>query len=175
MQKNISSVILERTVTDGGTSQSRLNKDGSSDQRKHNCGSAKRTVYTVQQKWDMIEDCEHWLSKNEGSTLQKYIKTNNLSAKMKDYLSTNKNGWQYPVQRSKIYNSVKDATLKKFKVPNRRQVNRTKFPLMESALKQEIIERRKRKARVSSMWMKQRARKICRYYYPESNFSATQG
>lgn len=123
----------------------------------------------------MIEDCEHWLSENEGSTLQKYIKTNNLPAKMKDYLSTNKNGWRYPAQRSKIYNYVKDATLKKLKVPSRRQANQTKFPLIESALKKEIIERRKRKARVSSMWMKQRARKLCKHSYPESNFSASQG
>ena len=49
VQNHISSVIPETTVTDRGIDQPRLNKDSSSDQRKHNCQSAKRAVFTVQQ------------------------------------------------------------------------------------------------------------------------------
>ena len=145
------------------------------DQRKNNRGSAKRTVYKNKQKWDMIEHCEHWLSENEGSTLQQYIKANNLAQKMKDYLSTSKKGWRYPPTRDLIYGAVKDDVLKKLSVPGRQRIYQAKYPLMEKALTDEIKQRRARKARVSSMWIKQRARKLCNHHYGESPFSASQG
>ena len=50
----------------------------SKDNRSNNRGSSIRTVYSDEKKWQIIEDCENWLSDNEGSTVANYIKSNHL-------------------------------------------------------------------------------------------------
>ena len=64
--------------TSTSTSLSKTKTDRSRDNRSNNRGSSIRTVYSDEKKWQIIEDCENWLSDNEGSTVANYIKSNHL-------------------------------------------------------------------------------------------------
>jgi len=107
-------------------------EDGTmADKRKYNRGSSKRSVYSDKQKWDLIEACEYWLDDNEGKTVMNYIKENRLPMKMKDFLSTGKNGWRYPASRDKILKNATDNYKLQFQVPNRGFIySRAKYQMM---------------------------------------------
>ena len=83
--------------------------------------------------------------------------------KMKDFLSTGKNGWRNPDTKETIYKSTQSAMLNKLKVPGRSCIYKPRFPMMESCLKKELEIRRDRKAKVSSFWLRQRAKQLYRY------------
>ena len=68
-----------------------------------------------------------------------------------------------------------DKNIWRLKVPGRAWINVSMYPLMETQLKQDIIERRERKARVSSLWIKQHARKIVAQKYPNNSFKGANG
>eukprot|EP00978_Attheya_sp_CCMP212_P046240 scaffold380012_cov51-Attheya_sp.AAC.2 len=53
--------------------------------------------------------------------------------------------------------------------------DQAQYPVMEQALYQEILAQRRRGAKVSSNFMRIKARQLAHQHYPESNFKASDG
>jgi hypothetical protein len=148
------------------------------DKRVNNRGAAFRQLYSNSDKWKIIEDFESWLSENPDGNVQQYIKQFRLPAKFKDFLSKSRKGWRYPETKEAIFNNTKMDIIKKLKVPLRSRLYAPKYPLMENALKNAIIDRRARKAKVSSAWIKMKARLLFKEKYAHidpDQFKASNG
>ena len=150
------------------------------DGRMNNRGSSVRNQYTPLLKWEIIEQFEIWAEERkeagEINNVTTYLKEKRLPTKFKDFLGKNaKTGWRNEHTKAKFFRQARDLTVKNLKVPSRGRANTGKYLLMESELKTEMKERRLRKARVSSNWLKMRAKQIANIKYPASTFKASNG
>jgi hypothetical protein len=117
----------------------------------------------------MIENFEYWMNENQGKPLSSYISENRLPSKMKDFLSEGKNA------KEKIFKIAMDKYKKQFQVPNRGFIYRARYQEMENRLIDDMKARRTRGARVSSFWIKHRAKALVAEMHPNQLFSASNG
>ena len=127
----------------------------------------------------MIEDYKNWKDARESNggdcSVSRFVTERRLAWKMMKYLSTEKTSWRLPSTRERIFTEATDKEKKRFAVPGRVQKYRAKFPLVETALIDQLQERRRRKARVSVLSIRTVARSIARIEYPQLNFRALNG
>ena len=94
----------------------------------------------------------------------------------KDHLGSGKaKGWCHPQTRKRIFNNAKKEKVDKLKVPTIASMDLAKLPAMKNELKSEIVRCRNRKARVSSKWIKIKAKTIASTKYSSISFKASNG
>jgi hypothetical protein len=158
---------LLREQEDGG------GKEDSIDQRKNNRGSAVRHRLSYEQKANMIEEYQKWKEKNTNCSTRDYIKERGLPFKYQYCFTAGTKGW---LSKESLDSIMKNAALSKYKHLKRPiGHDQAKYPVMEQALYQEILARRRRGAKVSSNFMRIKARQLAQQHYPESNFKASDG
>ena len=135
------------------------------DGRSSNRGKNKRERYSNQRKALELERFDAWqsLPGNEGKkTGGEYVHENGWDHHWEIKLGSGKSGgWNYPPTREEIFKKAASTMFAHLKVPHGAKLSKpNKFPLMEAHLRKIIVDRRKKKARVSENYCSVKARSL---------------
>ena len=145
------------------------------DGRKSNKGRAKRGKYTNEEKAELIHKWEMYHN-DTGKKVSDFVKEYGLDKKFNTLLSKGKGQWRHPDQMEKIMKAAADESKKKLLRAGNVTLDRPMWPSMEFELENDIRARRNRGARVSTNFIKTRAKQLMKKHYPENtDFKASEG
>lgn len=151
-------------------------EEGPQDGRKANRGSAQRNRYTNSVKAGIIDKFEAWKQDNSNPTVLGFVKQFGYTNKFRTFLTAGQRGWLNPQTKEKIYKNAAQEQFKQFKVAQGSR-KASKWPLMEHELFRIFAERRRRGAKVSSTFLRLKAKLLMQKHYPDeaSTFKASDG
>ena len=116
-----------------------------------------------------------WNVTGEPATVTSYISEDRIATKFKKFLSTKSLGWRESKTKYSIRLAVTDKLKKKMAVPERSRKYVSNYWITEQKLVLKLIEKRSRKARVSSLWIRTTAKNLASEEYPGSDFKESNG
>jgi hypothetical protein len=149
----------------------------SQDGRKTNRGKATQRSYSNTEKADYIHQLEMFLDENPGSGVPEFVKARGLDHKFVNLLSKGKGKWHHPdVLDCIMSTAAKDEQKILRRTGKVVTLDKAKWPKMEFDLHQDIRKCRQRGARVSTNFIKTRAKQLMKKHYPnDDTFKASKG
>ena len=109
----------------------------------------------------------------EPATVTSYISEHRLATKFMKFISAKSPGWRESNTKEAIPVAVNNQLKQKMAAPERSRKYVSKYRIMEQKLVLKLIEKRSRKARFSSLWIRTTAKKLASEEYPGYDFKAS--